>query len=201
MQLPPDVSFKKEKHPDGWAYVFRHARLGKLGRILLQGLPDGRTNFVCEMVEDHGDPLAKEREAIFKPLSLEILSAFDRATGGSGITENHLGREDFPRTPERNGQMVKSKMMQCRQCDAPVALLIFADDPVGVGGLEDYARLMHLTVVKHDLPTWVIGPPSGMSMDAPSDILKIWPEREILRRLSANEFNPILDQLTDKHCS
>ena len=61
--------------------------------------------------------------------------------------------------------------------------------------------LMHPTVVKHDLPTWVIGPPSGMSMDAPSDILKIWPERELLRRLSANEFNPILDQLTAKHCS
>jgi hypothetical protein len=40
-QLPPDVSFEKQRLPDAWAYVFRHRVLGELGRILLQELDDG----------------------------------------------------------------------------------------------------------------------------------------------------------------
>src|SRR5690242_5634178 len=35
-ELPPEVSFAKERLPGGWAYVFRHRTLGLLGRILLQ---------------------------------------------------------------------------------------------------------------------------------------------------------------------
>ena len=52
-KLPPDVSFRKERLSYGWAYVFRHTQLGELGRILLQGRPDGRTHVTCEVV---GDP-------------------------------------------------------------------------------------------------------------------------------------------------
>ena len=43
-KLPPDVSFEKQRLSYGWAYVFRHAQLGELGRIILQGRPDGRTH-------------------------------------------------------------------------------------------------------------------------------------------------------------
>ena len=32
------------------------------------------------------------------------------------------------------------------------------------------------------------------------DILKIWPEREPVRRLRQDEFNPVLDELMTKHC-
>src|SRR5271165_2494258 len=41
-QLPPDVSFEKQRLSDAWVYVFRHRVLGELGRILLQELDDGR---------------------------------------------------------------------------------------------------------------------------------------------------------------
>ena len=53
-----------------------------------------------------------------------------------------------------------------------------------------------------NLPTWVIGPPMG---DGPleerkSDILKVWPEREPIERLSPEEFNPRIEKLMAKHC-
>jgi hypothetical protein len=37
-QLPPDVSFEKQRLSNAWAYVFRHRLLGEIGRILLQEL-------------------------------------------------------------------------------------------------------------------------------------------------------------------
>ena len=41
-QLPPDVSFEKQRLSNAWAYLFRHRVLGELGRILLQEMDDGR---------------------------------------------------------------------------------------------------------------------------------------------------------------
>jgi hypothetical protein len=35
-RLPPTVSMHKEQLPSGWAYVFRHATLGLLGRLVVQ---------------------------------------------------------------------------------------------------------------------------------------------------------------------
>jgi hypothetical protein len=45
------------------------------------------------------------------------------------------------------------------------------------------------------LPTWIIGPAlgGGPLMDCPADILKVWPEREPMRRLRPAEFNHVLD--------
>jgi hypothetical protein len=45
-QLPPDVSYEKQRLSDSWAYVFRV--LGELGRILLQEMDDGRCRTSCE---------------------------------------------------------------------------------------------------------------------------------------------------------
>lgn len=81
-----------------------------------------------------------------------------------------------------------------------MALLIFADEATGHGGLEDCARLMYPKVKEMDLPTWVIGPTDEPSPDSPADILKIWPEREPMQRLRPDEFNPIIDELAKAHC-
>jgi hypothetical protein len=58
-QLPPDVSFEKQRLSGTWAYIFRHRVLGELARILLQELDDGRCNISCEVVGDPSDPMTR----------------------------------------------------------------------------------------------------------------------------------------------
>ena len=197
-QLPPDVSFSKERLSVGWAYVFRHQTLGYLGRIVLQGRPDGQTHVVSEVAGDPDDPMTSQRAAIFAPLSETLTRQLDIATGGTG-----QGREaPAPPRPSEPQHVVESKHIQCERCDALVALLIFADSATDQGGLEDYARLMHAQVKSFNVPTWVIGPPSGPEPlpERPADILKIWPERDPVQRLRPDEFNPLLDPLIQGHC-
>jgi len=199
-QLPPDVSFQKERLSYGWAYVFRHTQLGNLGRIVLQGRPDGRTHLICEVAGDPADPMTEKRAAIFKPLGLELASKFDKATGGTGNVD--VPWVDPPPRPPEPQIGVASKLTQCETCGAGVALLIFAEQATDLGGLEDYARLMYPQIAELDLPTWVIGPMvgSGPPPERPADILKVWPEREPVQRMRPDEFNPILEQLATTHC-
>ena len=93
-------------------------------------------------------------------------------------------------------------MMQCERCGSGIALLIFADQAADLGGLEDYARQMYQRVTELNLPTYVIGPALGEGplMERPADILKIWPEREPVRRLRPDEFNPLIAALARAHC-
>ena len=199
-QLPPDVSFQKERLSYGWAYVFRHTQLGNLGRIVLQGRPDGRTHLTCEVAGDPADPMTAKRAAIFEPLGLELASKFDKATGGTGNVD--VPWVDPPPRPIEPKKGVASKLMQCETCEAGVALLIFAEQAADPGDLEDYARLMYPQIAEQDLPTWVIGPMvgSGPPAERPADILKVWPEREPVRRMRPDEFNSIIDRLAATHC-
>jgi hypothetical protein len=180
--------------------VFRHTELGYLGRIVLQGRSDGRTHLTCEVAGDPADPMTEKRAAIFQPLGLELASKFDKATGGTGDT--HVPWVEPPPRPAEPKKGVASKLIQCETCEAGVAFLIFAEEATDVGGLEDYARLMYPQIATQDLPTWVIGPMVGRGPPAerPADILKVWPEREPVRRMRPDEFNPILDQLATTHC-
>lgn len=198
--LPPDVLFRKERLSSGWAYVFRHPELGDLGRLVLQGRPDGRTHLTCEVAGDPADPMTAKRAAIFQPLGLELASKFDKATGGTGNGDVPWV-EPPPRPPEPK-KGVASKLMQCETCEAGVALLIFAEQATDLGGLEDYARLMYPQIVELDLPTWVMGPMVGRGPPAerPADILKVWPAREPVRRWRPDEFNPLIDKLATTHC-
>ena len=101
--------------------------------------------------------------------------------------------------PAHGGQhSIASTLMPCDTCGAPIALLIFADD----GELEDHARLMHERTVALGLPTWVIGPPlGGGPLDqCPAKARKVYPQREPVRRLSPDEFNPLIDALHRAHC-
>jgi len=197
-KLPPDVSVRKERLSGDWIYVFRHKRLGDLGRIVIQSRPDGRAQVTCEVVGDANDPMTAEREAIFKPLGMELVRQLDRATGSTGGDTS----ASPPPRPAKPLKRVANKLMQCERCGAFVALLIFADDATDRGGLEDYARLMYPRVVELNLPTWVIGPPieGEPSPESPADILKIWPEREALCQLRPDEFNSIIEALATTHC-
>lgn len=40
----------------------------------------------------------------------------------------------------------------------------------------------------------------GHPMQQPSSILKMWPKREVVFQATPDEFNVILDQLTNTHC-
>jgi len=198
-QLPPGVSFSKERLSSGWAYVFHHTKLGNLGRIVLQGRADGRTHVICEVAGDPNDPMTEKRADIFKPLSTEMTRQLDIATGGTGEGES----VPPPQRPPKSLHRVPTKLMQCETCDAFVALLIFADDDTtNLGGLEDCARLMYPKVVELNLPTWVIGPPidNEPTPDSPANILKIWPERQPVCQLPPDEFNPIIEALITTHC-
>jgi hypothetical protein len=122
-QLPPDVSYAKQRLPDAWAYVFRHRVLGELGRILLQELDDGRCHISCEVVGDPSDPMTTQRTAIFKPLGLELTRQMEAAFGA---TPEEAGPVDPPRRPPETKEVIESKIIPCERCRAVLAMLIFA---------------------------------------------------------------------------
>jgi hypothetical protein len=98
-QLPPDVSFEKQRLFNAWAYVFRHRLLGEIGRILLQELDDGRCHISCEVVGDPSDPMTTQRAAIFKPLGLELTRQMEAVMGR---TREDAGSVDLPAAPSGN---------------------------------------------------------------------------------------------------
>ena len=205
-ELPPEVSFRKERLGGAWAYVFRHNRLGDLGRILLQGRPDGRSQLTLELAGDPHDPMTEERAAIFKPLGLEIAAAFEGATGSTGYPVSPSTELPPQPAPRRRG--IVSRHVECERCGAVVALLIFDDTPrqnkadTDLASLEDHARLMYPQIARLDVPTWVIGPPTedGQLDEALADLLKVWPEREPVRRMTPAAFDDVLDALVSAHC-
>jgi N6-adenosine-specific RNA methylase IME4 len=196
--LPPALSSTKEALPDGMAYVFRHDALGMLGRIVLQDRGESQCHVSLEVAGDPEDPMTARRLAVFEPVANALTRRLERQ---HGRIEEILGAAP-PLTLPNTGEIVESKLMQCEQCDAGVALLIFAPEATDPGRFEDYARRMYRQVVQMNVPTYVIGPAlgDGPLMDRPADILKIWPEREPMQRLRPDEFNPLLDQLALAHC-
>lgn len=197
-RLPPGVSSSKEPLPNGTAYAFRHLELGLLGHLILQDMAGANCHISLELAGDSDDPMTEKRAAIFKPLGMELANRLEQQLGNAGTVQGFTP----PSPPPLSHEMVESKMMQCERCDARVALLIFADHATDHGGLEDYARRMYPQIRQLNLPTWVIGSPTGTEPlpERPADILKVWPEREPIRRLRPDEFNPIIDQLAWAHC-
>lgn len=197
-RLPPDISLRKERLAVGWAYVFRHRRLGEVGRIVLQETGDGRTHLAYEVVGDPADPQTAERAAIFQPLGLELARQMEALTGP---TTDSRAVSLPPRPPEPQ-EVMESRLIPYARCGTMVALLIFAPQATDESRFADYARKMYPEYTRLNLPTWIIGPAlgSGPLMERPADMLPIWPTRAPLSRQRPAEFNALIDQLVAGHC-
>ena len=196
--MPPGVSFRKELLEGCHTYVFRHVELGELGRIVVQGLPNGQCHLSSEVAGDPNDPITAMRKEMFAPLNEHVTNAMEAMLGkGSpdGIVQ--------PSTPRNPTEVVESKLIQCERCGSNAALLIFADGATTPGGFEDYARKMYHKYTELDVPTWIIGPPVGELDESrtPTQVMKVWPSRDEIVTMTAEEFNEGLDALLDKHCS
>src|SRR4051812_32663930 len=154
-ELPPEVSFAKERLADGWAYVFRHRSLGLLGRILLQDTGDGRSRVTCELAGDPADPMTAKRAEVFKPLGLELAHRLESRVG---TVPDALAAPPPPQ-PSPSHELVESQVIPCDRCGTAAAMLIFAPEATDPGQLEDYARKMFPEYSRVNVPTWDIGPP------------------------------------------
>ena len=193
LRLPPDITVDRRRTPGGaWAFVFRHAQWGEIGRIVPEERPSGGCLISCEVVGDPADPMTARRRALFEPLGRDANRQLEALTG--------VGERVAPpvRSPEPIG-VVESKGIQC---GAVVALLVFAPEATEPGRFEDYARGMYPRYSSLQVPTWIIGPAlgSGPLMERPADVLKVWPQREPMQRLRPAQFNLLLDPLQVGHC-
>ena len=196
--MPADVSCQKTLLPEGrWAYIFRHDRLGELGRLLILAHGNDQSQFLCEVAGEPDDPITQKRREILEPITRDILDKMALICGkGTGEPEPH--------TLSKQQHVIKSEWIPCCHCQTPTALLIFAPDAFTADRLEDYARLMYAKVKELNVLTWVVGAekevinngdPVGESL-----ILKIWPVREQAKIILSTEFNPQLDVLMQSHC-
>jgi len=195
-QLPPDITMRKEPFGTTWMYVFRHEQLGDLGRIVVQGQPNGETKFTSELSGGPDDPMHQKRKAIFEPLSQQVM-AFVAST---------LGKKSRDAPAERAGpatrHTVANKTTTCSTCNEPIAFLIFANQWQNEGDLEDVARVMYYEIKRLNVPTWVIGEISGDGnpMNNSTIIKKVWPKREAMFEASPRVFNSMLEGLDRAHC-
>ena len=194
LKLPHGVTFDKRQAADGWAFYFRHATLGELGRLRITDTADGKTHIVAEVTGDPADPMTAKRAAMFEPLSRAITSLVPDAPGA--VTP------PLPPPSRDAGDVLENKLLQCRTCGAWVARLVYAPQAIDAGRFEDHARLLFPTLAQWPVPTWIIGPMlgDGDPLLRPSDIMQVLPQRGPIRRLSPAQFNPLLDALVDRHC-
>ena len=199
--LPPEVTFNKQLLADGAIYQFRHQTLGLLGRIVLKDAPGGQCHISSEVAGDPDDPMTARRLKIIQPLTEQITAVLEARLGSQDPSTAVPPVMAPPSSATIDGEIVESRMIPCERCGAPAALLIFADTARTAGELEDYARKMYANYRQMNVPTWVIGAPLGIAgFETPSPILKVWPERQPVRKLTPNAFNRELDALLERHC-
>ena len=195
--LPPGVTVKKHQLEGHWVYSFRHDTLGELGRMVLQSLPNDQCHVASEVAGDPADPMTQIRLRMLQPISEQLTAALESALG----TGDQAQLRAVPPSPVGSRDIVESKLMPCDRCGETAAMLIFAYDAVTAADFEDYARKMYDKYSGLDVPTWIIGEPLGTAgFETPSSILKVWPQRESIRRRTPNEFNAELDDLLAHHC-
>lgn len=194
--LPPEVRVARQQLPDGVAYCFRHRQLGLLGQLVVTACGANQTHISSAVAGHPDDLMTAKRLAILRPLTETLTRLLDERPGGAAAGQAPPAPAAAP-SPDGPHRIV-STLMQCQTCGAPIALLIVADD----GQIEDYARLMDERIVQLALSTWVIGPPlgDGPPDQRPAETRKVYPEREPARRLSLDEFNPLIAALSDAHC-
>ena len=99
-------------------------------------------------------------------------------------------------------EAVQSTLLPCDHCGDTVAMLILPDNIYSSLDFEHYVSTMRHKYVSYDVPTWIIATMfEDKGEDFPVDILKIWPEREIIFSQSARDFNIMLDEIISSHCA
>jgi hypothetical protein len=194
-QLPPNITINRQMVGKGFAYVFRDETLGEIGRLVLEGTPNGETHISSEVAGELADPMTPKRLEMFEPLGKEL----------TGILEMMLGKgREAPLAVRERQDMgqVACEESRCETCGEIVAFLIFAEGATTTGLFEDYARLMYMHYTKHNVPTYIIGPELG---EGPleyraANILKVWPQRGPMEQLRPDEFNPRIHALVTNHC-
>lgn len=199
LRLPPEISFEKQFLPHGVAFVFRHQDLGQIGRIVMIEAANGSTCIECETVGDPADPMTARRTEIMEPLGLELTNLL--GTVACGV--KHFDRSHMPPKSAEPSEVVESQLVPCGRCGAALAMLIYAPGATDAGRFEDCARKMYPTYTGLNIPTWIIGPALGRGalMDRPADMLKVWPKRERIQRLTPQEFDQNLHKFAAWHCS
>lgn len=117
------------------------------------------------------------------------------------ILEHERQTEQRYDLPFRAPQQILTSLQQCEHCGKDIALLIFGDNASDEAGLEAYARLMDHVVIKTNLPAWVIAPPADpSSLENPSLLLKIHPEKGSTYLITPDEWLTLISQMSDAHC-
>jgi hypothetical protein len=195
--LPPEITVSKQRVDQQWVYSFRHEDLGGLGRIIVQGLPNGQCNLAIEVAGDPSDPMTEIRLAILQPIS-EYVTATMESVFGAG---DQAQVKTAPATPRGPTEVVESKLMPCDRCGDTAAMLIFAYGAATHADFEDYARKMYPKYSVLDVPTWIIGEPLGApGFETPSRILQVWPQRGLILEMTPTVFNAELDGVLARHC-
>jgi hypothetical protein len=172
----PEMTCTKYIYENGFCdHVFHHRTLGHLGRIQMEGR-SGSTRIGGTVAGHTADPLHAKRVALFRL----ILEEFARA--------------------ER--LCFDGKHLLCERCGDIAASLIFMEG-TDHGDFEDCARMMYPEYSRGIAPVWIIGSPVGRGSESEraADVLKVWPEREPVRRMRPAQFNPICERIVAEHCS
>ncbi len=94
------------------AFIFRHAELGELGRMLLQERSDGQTQITCSVVGDPNDPMTAKRAAIFEPIGRELSNQLEQVLGGRSEPASRKERHSLWQPPN-SIEKVASKLIPC----------------------------------------------------------------------------------------
>ena len=186
---------QKEALPDGTAYVFRHRKLGILGRIRIQERAAGGSHLVAEVAGDPADPMTRKRAALFEPLARSVSALLPTDTGA-------LGRADPPPpTPDDPGHVVRSERILCPECGEAVAFVTTAVDATDRSRLEDYAQRLYAEHARLNLPAWIVGPVRGQSSSNRGvvDVLPAWPARGPIVAMTGDQFDATIDPLVEGH--
>ncbi len=201
-KLPEGITLDRSDLDDGgYAYTVEDKKLGKLGRILLQGIGDGKTHLSVEIFGDLHDPMIAKRKEILEPIGQKIMSLLREK-----VSETLDDGESFVTIPSVSADKMETVQLKtdiCEKCGLPVSMLIFAPEAKEEAVFEDYAVKLHQKYTTDNVPAWIIGavakekPPEGPSCF----VLKVWPERGRIEALRPDQLNPLIEDLGRTHCT
>lgn len=126
---------------------------------------------------------------------MQALALLDR------LVEEDRRVEQKYHLPFRNPRQVATSFQPCCHCHKDIAWLIFGDFAKDAAGLEAYARLMADTIKQHDLPAYIIAPPSDPGdLDGPALLLRVHPSQDEPRYTTPSEWEELLKTLSNEHC-